>query len=889
MKRILINAMQEEELRVALVDGQKLYDLDIEDRLHQQKKSNIYKAKITRVEPSLEAAFVNFGSERHGFLPLKDISKEYFKTNPGKMERGMKIRDLVKEGQEIIVQVEKEERGNKGAALSTFISLAGRYLVLMPNNPRAGGISRRIEDEDRRNLKAILDQMHIPKGMGIIIRTAGIGRSLEELQWDLDYLLQLWEAVSSASEEKAAPFLIYAESNTLIRAIRDYLRDDISEVLIDNPAAHKEAIEFVRTVMPQFESRIKLAESQSGISLFQRYQIESQIETAFGHEVHLPSGGSIVIDPTEALVSIDVNSARATKGTDIEETAYNTNLEAADEVARQLRLRDMGGLVVIDFIDMHSNQNQRKVEERLNKSLKIDRARVQVGRISKFGLLEMSRQRLRPSLKETTSAVCPRCKGQGTIRNVKSLALSILRLVKEEALKGNSAEIRAIVPIPIATFLLNEKRDELAAVEQSQNTRILIIADTLLETPNYSIERIKAADAKSKPTQVSYNIETSELPNRVQVFEDSRAENKMVAHQTPAVKNFNPKTPAPAPAPSAAKETTTKPGLFKRFMSSLGFGANEPEPTKKKQTKDQSSQNRNRNQKPSSSKKRRNGDKQHNNKNRNHKGQQNNNADKQSDQQKKDNSQHKKGNGAQKEQAQGNQERNQKKNNDKPSNRNNKNKNRNRNRNNKQQAKESTSDKDGQTNRKQANQSANKKPKLHQHSVVQPIMADEVSKMTVSHPDADSTPTIDNRKPARNRNADKQLSTDAAYQPATESIAKPNDKKSSDAADTPKQTEANTSQTETTADVTKGSSPAKKSAAKKAPAPKPVQPPEPAKLKVIARTLGRPNNDPRENPNKGIADIPVLSNIWTPADKAPLVIPSPTREQPPRAINDPRI
>ena len=450
MKRMLINATQPEELRVALVDGQRLYDLDIESGAREQKKANIYKGRITRIEPSLEAAFVDFGSERHGFLPLKEISREYFKKAP---EGRVNIKDVLSEGQEVIVQVEKEERGNKGAALTTFISLAGRYLVLMPNNPRAGGISRRIEGEERNELREALNGLVAPADMGLIVRTAGLGRSSEEMQWDLDYLLQLWTAIKEASLDRSAPFLIYQESNVIIRAIRDYLRQDIGEVLIDSVEAQDEALTFIRQVMPQYASKIKLYEDS--VPLFNRFQIESQIETAFQRVVELPSGGSIVIDPTEALVSIDINSARATKGSDIEETALQTNLEAAEEIARQLRLRDIGGLIVIDFIDMTPAKNQRAVEEKVRECLEADRARVQVGRISRFGLLEMSRQRLRPSLGESSGIVCPRCNGTGIIRDVESLSLAILRLIEEEALKDRTAEVRAQVPIPVAAFLLN--------------------------------------------------------------------------------------------------------------------------------------------------------------------------------------------------------------------------------------------------------------------------------------------------------------------------------------------------------------------------------------------------------------------------------------------------
>jgi len=485
---MLFNATQPEELRVALVDGQRLFDLDIESAQRTQKKANIYKARITRIEPSLEAAFVDYGSERHGFLPLKEISKEYFKSKPESGQR-YNIKDLLSEGQEIVVQVEKEERGNKGAALTTFISLAGRYLVLMPNNPRAGGVSRRIEGDSRTELKDNLQALSIPKHMGLIARTAGVGKSQEELQQDLDYLLGLWKAVDTAQAEKSAPFLIYQESNIIIRAIRDYLRADITEIIIDEEGTHKEAYEFMQRVMPQHLHKVKLYKDNT--PLFSRYQIEMQIETAFQREVSLPSGGAIVIDHTEALVSIDINSARATKGSDIEETALHTNLEAADEIARQLRLRDLGGLVVIDFIDMNPIKNQRAVENRLKEALKMDRARVQVGRISRFGLLEMSRQRLRPSLGESSQITCPRCDGQGTIRGIESLALSMLRIFEEHAMKKNTAKIIAHAPIDVATFILNEKREVIESVEKRYKINIVLIPNTSLVTPHYRIDRIR--------------------------------------------------------------------------------------------------------------------------------------------------------------------------------------------------------------------------------------------------------------------------------------------------------------------------------------------------------------------------------------------------------------
>lgn len=595
MKRMLINATQPEELRVALVDGQRLYDLDIENRNRVQKKASIFKGKITRVEPSLEAAFVDFGAERHGFLPLKEISPIYYsKSNGG--DRG-KIKDLVAEGTEVIVQVDKEERGNKGAALTTFISLAGRYMVLMPNNPKAGGISRRIEGEDRDELKSNMNQLNIPDGMGVIVRTAGVGKSHEELQWDLDYLLQVWSAITQAAEERHAPFLIFQESNVIIRTLRDYLRQDIGEVLLDTPEAYNEALNFTRQVMPNYENKIKLYSDK--VPLFNRYQIEGQIETAYQREVKLPSGGSIVIDPTEAMVSIDINSARATKGGDIEETALQTNLEAADEIARQLRLRDMGGLVVIDFIDMVQSKNQRLVENRVTDALKLDRARVQVGRISRFGLLEMSRQRLRPSLGETSAIVCPRCSGQGTIRATRSLALSILRLIQEEANKGGSVEIRASVPLDVGIFLLNEKRSEITDIQAQHKTRVVVIPNPHLETPHYEVQRIKAADLE-EGEQVSYTI-SREIHKECDHVDDALTET--VQQPTAAIQSIQPVAPAPIRENKEVAKPAAAPkiGLFKRLVTSL-FG--EPaavetpaEPVNPKQAQNNNrDNNRNRNQ-----------------------------------------------------------------------------------------------------------------------------------------------------------------------------------------------------------------------------------------------------------------------------------------------------
>jgi ribonuclease E len=544
---MLINAAHPEELRVALVDGQRLFDLDIESSSREQKKANIYKGKITRVEPSLEAAFVDFGADRHGFLPLKEISKEYFKKSPGQIEGKVNIKDVIAEGQEVIVQVDKEERGNKGAALTTYISLAGRYLVLMPNNARAGGISRRIEGEERAQLKEAMNQVQVPKSMGIIVRTAGIGRNSEELQWDLDYLVQFWEAITQAAGERKAPFLIHQESNVIIRAVRDYLRQDIGEVLIDAAAVHEDVLNFVRAVMPTFENKIKLYSDE--IPLFSRYQIEGQIETAFQREVKLPSGGSIVIDPTEALVSIDINSSRATKGHDIEETALQTNLEAAEEIGRQLRLRDMGGLIVIDFIDMTPARNQREVENKMREALEIDRARVQVGKISRFGLLEMSRQRLRPSLGETRSEVCPRCEGQGTIRGIESLALSIMRLIYEESSKDKTGEVRAVVPVSVATFLLNEKRKQLATIEANQEVSIVIVPVPQMETPHFEIIRMR--DDETGSEHISSHQVAQEYSEREEEVADVTVQEKPVREQA-AVKSVRPTAPVPAATPAAA-------------------------------------------------------------------------------------------------------------------------------------------------------------------------------------------------------------------------------------------------------------------------------------------------------------------------------------------------
>jgi ribonuclease E len=547
MKRILINALQAEEIRVAMVDGQNLYDLDIESSDREQKKGNIYRARISRIEPSLEAAFVDFGSDRHGFLSLKEISPDYFYNSPAENEKP-RIEKLLKEGQELIVQVEKEERGTKGAALTTYISLAGRYLVLMPNNPDAGGISRRIEGDERAELKETLSKLNIEPGSGVIIRTAGVGRTAEEIQWDLDYLDTAWQAIKKAGLSGVAPFLIYQESNVIVRAIRDHLRADINEVLVDSAEIFEKVTDLIQQVMPSFASKVKYYNDET--PLFNRFQIEGQIESAFQREVRLPSGGVMVIDPTEALVSIDINSARATKGSDIEETALQTNLEAADEIARQLRLRDMGGLVVIDFIDMSANKNQKAVENRLKDALKPDRARVQVGRISRFGLLEMSRQRLRPSLGETSGVVCPRCHGQGSIRDVQSLALQILRLIEDEAVKEKTGEVRVQVPISVGTFLLNEKRQQLEMIQRRQKVRVLIIPNPNLETPNYDLQRLRDDDPQVQNLELSVDIQANTIAPEPEVVRARQTEQREQA----LVTEIKPRTPVPERAPEPVQK-----------------------------------------------------------------------------------------------------------------------------------------------------------------------------------------------------------------------------------------------------------------------------------------------------------------------------------------------
>lgn len=558
MKRMLINATHSEEVRVALVDGQRLYDLDVENRNRESKKANIYKGKITRVEPSLEAAFVDYGSERHGFLPLKEIAREYMQRGEGGR---FNIRD-VRVGTEVIVQVDKEERGSKGAALTTFVSLAGRYLVLMPNNPRAGGISRRIDGDERADLKDALSEIEIPEGMGVIVRTAGIGRSPEELQRDMGQLMLSWTSIKNEADQCSAPHFLFQESNVIIRAVRDYMRDDIGEVIVDSQVEYQLAKAYISQVMPPaFQNRIR--HYTDNTPLFNRYQIESQIETAYQREVKLPSGGAIVIDVTEALISIDINSSRATKGSDIEDTAFNTNLEAADEIARQLRIRDIGGLIVIDFIDMSSTRNQKDVENRLQAALESDRARVQIGRISRFGLLEMSRQRLRPSLAETSGKVCPQCMGQGTIRDTKSVALSILRLLEEEAQKERSGEIRAIAPVSVATFLLNEKRRMIHDIEVRNGVRVVILPNADMVLPHFEVKRLRDDDEDLET--LSFNI-TLENAEEVAAEEAAKVPAKV---NVPAVQNIVSATPAPPVAPREKAGVTAapgQPGLFSQII-----------------------------------------------------------------------------------------------------------------------------------------------------------------------------------------------------------------------------------------------------------------------------------------------------------------------------------
>ncbi len=560
MKRMLVNATQEEELRVALVDGQKLFDLSIEIPSREQKKANVYKGRISRIEPSLEACFVDYGASRHGFLPMKEVTRDYFRHSP--QGGRMNIRELLSEGQELMVQVEKEERGNKGAALTTFISLAGRFLVLMPNNPRAGGVSRRIEGEDRDQMREVMGQLRIPDGMGAIVRTAGVGRSVEELQWDLDNLKAQWDQIAAAAEGRSAPFLVYKESDAVTRALRDYLSDDIGEVLVDDAAAFEKAQEYMQRFMPADAQR-RLKRYTDDVALFTRFQIESQIESAYGHKVQLPSGGSIVIDYTEALVSIDINSARATKGSDIETTALNTNLEAADEIARQLRIRDIGGLIVIDFIDMESGKNQREVEDRLRDAMRMDRARIQIGKLSRFGLLEMSRQRLRPSLGESSHIVCPRCLGIGSIRSVESMALAVLRLIGEELRKERTTKIIAQLPVDVATFLFNEKREWLRTFESKSEAELLIVPNPHIQTPEYSIRRVRDDEAElPENRQTSYLI-----PTPPETLEPGSPREKRPAAEVAAVTPILP--PTPAPVTISAPQSNDAPSPDERASAGL--------------------------------------------------------------------------------------------------------------------------------------------------------------------------------------------------------------------------------------------------------------------------------------------------------------------------------
>ena len=582
MKRMLFNATQAEELRVAIVDGQSLLDLDIETLGKEQRKGNIYKGVITRIEPSLEACFVDYGTDRHGFLPFKEVSRAYFQDYDGGRAR---IQDVLKEGMEVIVQVEKDERGNKGAALTTFISLAGRYLVLMPNNPRGGGVSRRIEGEERQELKAAMAELEVPRGMSLIARTAGIGRSVEELQWDFNYLLQLWQAIEEAGNAHHEPYLLFMESSLLIRAVRDYFRPDIGEILVDNQEVYEQVSEFMSYVMPNNVGRLKLYEDHT--PLFSRFQIEHQIESAFSRSVSLPSGGAIVIDHTEALVSVDVNSARATRGADIEDTAFKTNMEAAEEVARQMRLRDLGGLVVIDFIDMENPKHQRDVENTLRDALKKDRARVQMGKLSRFGLLELSRQRLKPALGESSHVACPRCAGTGVIRGIESTALHVLRIIQEEAMKDNTGEVHAQVPVDVATFLLNEKRAELFGLEERLDVSVFLIPNTHLENPHYEISRVRTDDVDEDAAPSYQRVIEPEKDDNVP-FGSEKAK---AARPEPAVKGVKHTQPAPIVAPEqpAGWWDGIKAWFGKLFAAE---SAPEAEPKKAERSGQQSQQNR---------------------------------------------------------------------------------------------------------------------------------------------------------------------------------------------------------------------------------------------------------------------------------------------------------
>ena len=641
---MLFNATHPEEYRVAIVDGQKLLDLDIESSSSYQKKGSIYKAKITRVEPSLEAAFVDYGSERHGFLPMKEISRSYFNNYDGKTPISkINIKDVIKEGQEVIVQVEKDERGNKGAALTTFISLAGRYMVLMPDNPKGGGISRRIEGKEREELREAMQDLNTPDGDAVIVRTAGVGKTAEQLQWDVDYLCRLWDAIKTAGddEERNAPFLIFQETNLIVRSIRDHFKNDISEIIIDDKDVFDRASRFMNQVMPHNSIKLKLYEDT--VPLFSRYQVENQIESAFSREVNLSSGGALVFDHTEALLSIDVNSARATKGSDIEETALNTNLEAASEIARQLKIRDLGGLVVIDFIDMTVSKNQRAVERRLAEEMDTDRARVQIGKISRFGLLELSRQRLRSSISDANYKTCPRCEGTGSIRSVSSCALSILRVIEEEALKENTEAVIAHLPLHTASFLLNEKRHEVNLIETRLATHVYIIPTDDLETPHYKIKRLRAEDIDAMPDMPSFKLKMEGSKKEKSMFEMVGTEVSSEPRPQPAVAadSIKMETSAPAPAPSAISSSGEEPGVFIKLWRSL-FGTGtvvEQQPKRNNQKRQQNNRSRNNNSRNNNNRNNnRNTNRSNQNRNRNQRSRNNSNNNQQKQNQRRRNS-----------------------------------------------------------------------------------------------------------------------------------------------------------------------------------------------------------------------------------------------------------
>ena len=862
---MLINASHTEEVRVAMVDGQRLYDLDIENRTREQKKSNIYKGKVTRVEPSLEAAFIDYGMERHGFLPLKEISREYFKKGAGNGGK-VRVQDALKEGQEVIVQVEKEERSNKGAALTTFISLAGRYLVLMPNNPRAGGISRRIEGEERADLREAMRGLDIPEGMGAIVRTAGIGRATEELQWDFNYLLQLWNTITDESKKARAPHFLFQESNVIVRAIRDYLRQDVGEVIVDSEDAYNLAAAFIGTVMPDFTSKVKFYQDE--IPLFNRYQIENQIETAFCREVSLPSGGSIVIDVTEAMISIDINSARATKGGDIEETAFNTNKEAAEEIARQLRLRDVGGLIVIDFIDMLNSRHQKEVENKMRDALEVDRARVQVGRISRFGLLEMSRQRLRPSLEETMSRTCPRCKGQGTIRGTRSLALSILRLVEEEAQKEFSREIRAIVPIPVATFLLNEKRKEILAIESRNNIQVTVLPNTEMQTPDFEVVRIRNQDADS--SDFSYKLANELSKPEEEVISEANAPQALAK---PAVKTVIPSTPAPVIAKAQSIAPEKSQSFVKRLWATMFGETEEPKKEEPKKRSNNTGNNRNRNR------------------NRNNRGRQNNRRGNDRSNENRDSASSKKPDSSAN--AKGPQSRN---------NRRNKN----------AQPKDAVAvteapleTKEGATDSKVKTESSGqlkKRPNDKRRGPRRPRQRQEVSEelLTQTNLSASASPDgVDqaNQKPTTTSQdvtlaaedtatPDKDaVSAKQAVKPKRKSSAKP--KKAKPGSDTSPDSSVDKS-SDSSAEVNEK---LKKPRVKKSPAPKKKTNDSDLETNKIDSPIGRASNDPRKKP-KPVVEVEVSTErveVATPETVATSVTPKKqAKKAPARAANDPR-